>query len=521
MATKPSHPSSSHHKPNVRMQQRMSLADPIHGMIQFDRRDETHALLLDIMNTSAFQRLRRIKQMGLAEFVFPGATHSRFIHSLGAVHLMMKAIEHFNNDPDTREVLQSTFHLTDTEGSKTDTGISVERLLLVSILIHDIGHTPLSHTLEDILELKDRGLSHDHYWNGRILSEDKELCQIWQKYDPQLPQALLQFMGEDPPGQSTKPPGAEQGYKKRSNKHYLAYLVSSQLDMDRLDYLQRDSHYLGVQYGRVEAQRIIANLVIAKTPQGQPVIAVREEAIPAIEHYLFGRFQAYKMALHSLDKASEAILHCVLKRFKAAREEGIDIGHPANELYTLMSDGHSLTCQSYLRMDDCYLWEVLNTWTTDANKDPLLRQLAERMMTHDLFKFIDLHKYSQGSHLAELGDIVIALRKHYEQRGLSFDFGFEETIVKPKPMYLPPEDREPIWISRFRGPVVDLRNISSLPLSVVEGQGHKHLVFVWDKKAKRFLLDQLEKHFASHGKHDEHAPDELDLEDEPEENSLI
>lgn len=484
------------------IQHRMSLADPIHGMIQFDRENETHCLLLDIMNTRTFQRLRRIKQMGLAEFVFPGATHSRFIHSLGAVHLMMKVIEHFNRDADTRTLLNSNYFL-----NGEDTGISLERLLLVSILIHDIGHTPLSHTLEDILHLKEQGVSHDHYWNGRILTEDTELTSLWKKYEPQLPKVLLAFMGEHYPGSDE--PIAE--------KHYLAYLVSSQLDMDRLDYLQRDSHYLGVQYGRVEAQRIIANLVITNTSKGKPAIAVREEAVPAIEHYLFGRFQAYKMALHSLDKASEAILKGTLKRFVEARKQGIDTGHLAPELYQLITAGKSLSCEGYLRMDDCYLWEALNIWASDKNQDATLRQIALRMVTHDLFKFIDLHKYTQGKNLAELGDIVPALKQHYEQRGLSFEYGFDETIVKPKPMYLPPEDREPIWIYTFRGPVTDLRHKSSLPLSTVEQQGEKHLVFVWDKKAKRFLLDQLEKHFAKFPQENLAAL----YEDDAEENSMI
>lgn len=480
------------HPKSRAINQRMSMADPIHGIIQFDRQNETHALLLEIMNAKAFQRLRRIKQMGLAEFVFPGATHSRFIHSLGAVHLMMKAIEHFNNDPESSAILKSHYE---------DTNIPLERLLLVSILIHDIGHTPLSHTLEDILELRKQGLLHDHYWNRRILTEDPELQSIWQKFHPDMPQALLAFMGEGPEGPR--------------KKHYLAYLVSSQLDMDRLDYLQRDSHYLGVQYGRVEAQRIISSLVISKLPHGQPVVAVREEAIPAIEHYLFGRYQAYKMALHSLDKASEAVLRCVLKRFVWARQNNINTGHPAEELFQLMQNGHAMTTDQYLRMDDCYLWEVLSHWAYDA-EDELLKSLASHMLKHQLFKFIDLKKFGYDQSLESLPEVYSALKTHYESRGLSFEFGFDESEVKLKPMYLPPEDREPIWIWTFRGPVVDLRDISAMPLSVMPEKGQKQLVFVWDKKAKRFLLEQLEKQFPK-------MPDrqQIELALDEEENLLI
>ena len=115
---------------------RTSVADPIHGLIHFDRQDPTHNLLLAVINCKAFQRLRRIRQMGLAEFVFPGATHSRFVHSIGATHLMMKGIEHFNRNPNYKELLASHY---------PGTNIPLERLLLLGILVHDIGHTPLSH----------------------------------------------------------------------------------------------------------------------------------------------------------------------------------------------------------------------------------------------------------------------------------------------------------------------------------------------------------------------------------------
>ena len=466
----------------------MSVADPVHGIIRFDRNDETHRLLLDIINSRSFQRLRRIRQMGMAEFVFPGATHSRFVHSLGATHLMIQWIDHQNHGKQGRDLLSSPYE---------DTGIPLERLLLVAILTHDIGHTPLSHTLEDILELEAQNLLHDQYWNAKILKEDKDLCAIWQKYNPGLPDAVISFMGQKP------------GHEK----HFLAQLVSSQLDMDRLDYLQRDSHFLGVQYGRIEGDRLIANMELAKLPDGTPVIACREEAIPAIEHYLFGRHQAYKMAMHPLDKASESLLKKAFDRFRYVKEHNI-MGHSrADLLYQLMTDGRSLTIDQYLELDDCYLWQSINHWARQT-EDPLLNTLANRVLRHDLLKFADLTKFGYADSLTKLPVVYDALQAHYQKRGLSFELGYEQIIVRPKPLYKKSRSREPIWIRTSRGTVVDLSQATSLPLheepaNADDMRGLKNLVFVWDKKAKHFLLDMLEEQFPD-------VTDAADLEDDDE-----
>ncbi len=445
----------------------MSMADPIHGLIRLSRQNPDHQLLLEVMNSKIFQRLRRIKQMGLAEFVFPGATHSRFVHSIGSAWLMVKTLEQLQENDSTRELLKSTYE---------DTGVTLERLLLLSILLHDIGHTPLSHTLEDILDLKDQGMLHDTYWNKLIIGYDPELLDIWAKYNPEIPKAIFRFNGLEP----------------NVPRHFLSDLVSSQLDMDRLDYLLRDSHFLGVQYGRVEIERIITNLVVGKTPEGQPAIAVREETIPAIEHYLFGRYEAYKMALHSLDKASEALLKKTLYRFKWVVENNMDPGHPAELLYQFITQGKTLSVEDYLMFDDCYLWDKINLWAR-YSQDPLLKQLANRMLGHDLFKFIEINNHDEFEVQDVLHNILPELKQHYESRGLSFEFGFEDMALAPRPMYQPPQIKPPIWVRRRSGGLVDLAQISTLPLYQNGHHGKRYMIFVWDKEAKDFLRRLLDK----------------------------
>lgn len=443
-----------------------TIADPVHGLICFDRSDPDHMLLLDLVNSRAFQRLRRIRQMGMAEFVFPGATHSRFLHSLGAVHLMIRALDYFDKSARLHALLDAPYG---------DTGIALRTLMLVGTLLHDLGHGPLSHTLEDILELEKFGISHDGYWNRRIFHEDPELQEIWQRYNPQLPEAVLSFVGE----------GA-------APKHPLARLVSGQLDMDRLDYLQRDSHFLGVKYGQIEAERIILNLDI-RYEDGQPHVSVREAALPAVEHFLFARHQAYKMAMHPLDKAAELTLKQTLLRFKYVRDRGAVPRNPANTLYTLMDDPKSLDVEAYLRLDDGYLWEAIHAWACHA-EDDLLRTLAGRLLRHDLFRFVDLSLYGVTEE-ADRARLRKALAGHYTRRGLEPSFCMDEISLNPKAIYI--QGKDPVWIRLADGRVVELSEVSSLARESARADGTlagaRHLLFVWDGDAKRFVENQLKK----------------------------
>jgi uncharacterized protein len=448
------HPHSSRQRWN-------RMADPIHGLIQFDRYNPAHAVVLDVINTQAFQRLRRIKQMGLAEFVFPGATHNRFIHSLGSTHLMMKALSQ----------LHRTGHLSPDD---TFQGISVELLALVAIAVHDIGHPPLSHTLESAIDLAGLNALHDQLWNQRILREDPELQAIFAPLHPQFADILLAFIGDDPAVQ----------------RHPLSSLVSSQLDLDRLDYLQRDSHFLGVQYGRIETERLIMNLELVPRPDGQTVVAIREEALPAVEHYLFGRHQAYKMAMHPLDKSAEVLLRLTLARFKVGVQSGLGLtGDPAaNRLYRLMMEPTNLSVADYLMLDDGTLWYLFQVWAQQTT-DPLLAQLALRLLRHDLLKFVDLSKWGMVGPLSAHPLLFKAMRQAYVDAGIDWPFGFFEVALRPKPLYQP--RREPIWIASNRR-VVDIREVSSLPLDMETDRGERHLVFLWDKTLRAKLQHLLD-----------------------------
>ena len=220
--------------------------DPVHGLIEFKGADRPIA---DLLDTRVMQRLRRIKQMGFAWLVYPGAEHSRFGHALGAFHIAQRVTRRLELDA------------------------VVARHVKVAALLHDIGHGPFSHAWEHVFA------GHDHErWGSRIVAEDRELSsalEALEKLEPGLPQTLKTFWGKD--------------YKP----HFARKLVSSQLDVDRLDYLLRDGHYSGAGYATYDLDWIIHAIQIANVRSGDAdpsdLVVDYRRGMYAVEQYLFAR----------------------------------------------------------------------------------------------------------------------------------------------------------------------------------------------------------------------------------------
>ncbi|NVK83986.1 MAG: HD domain-containing protein, partial [Cytophagia bacterium] len=241
------------------MNKRKIINDPVYGFITI--RNE---LIFDIINHPYFQRLRRIKQMGLAELVYPGAHHTRFHHALGAMHLMSITLDNLR----TKGV-----EITDEEYQGA----------LAAILLHDIGHGPFSHALEFSL-LED--VPHEHL--SRMI-----MSRLNKEFDGALSMALDIFNGTYP-------------------KAFLHQLVSSQLDIDRLDYLKRDSFFSGVSEGTIGADRIIKMLDVK---DGQ--LVVEEKGIYSIENFLSARRLMYwQVYLHKAGVSAEKMLVAIINRAK-------------------------------------------------------------------------------------------------------------------------------------------------------------------------------------------------------------
>ena len=316
------------------MNEHKIINDPVFGFIKIRR-----GLLYDIVQHPLFQRLNRIVQLGLASVVYPGARHTRFQHSLGALHLMSEAV---------KSLTEKGIYIFDME----------EEAVQAAILMHDIGHGPFSHVLENTLI---SGISHEEI--SLMMME-----QINRDLKGQLNLAISIFKDEYP------------------NKIFHQ-LISSQLDMDRLDYLRRDSFYTGVTEGNIGSARIIKMLNVADDR-----LVVDAKGIYSVENYLTTRRLMYwQVYLHKTTVGYEKILVNALKRAKLLAREGREIfASPAlayflkNDIDAAWFDSHEEALSNYAELDDSDIWSALKVWR--HHDDKILATLATDLVDRRLFK---------------------------------------------------------------------------------------------------------------------------------------
>lgn len=291
------------------MQNKLKIInDPVHGFIRIP-----HEILFDIIEHPYFQRLRRISQTGLLNLIFPGATHTRFHHAIGAMHLMFTALE---------TLKQKGIKISEEE----------EKGAMLAILMHDIGHGPFSHALESML-------MHDwHHENLSLLLMNR----LNDEFDGQLSVAIEMFQG-------------------KYHRKFFNQLISSQLDVDRLDYLKRDSFFTGVSEGNVNTQRIISMMNVC-----QDELVIDAKGVYSIENFLMARmFMYWQVYYHKTSALAEFILVKILKRAKYLVSKGIDLPAAENLKYFL-SRGKSLATdedvERFTQMDDNDIIQAMKLW---------------------------------------------------------------------------------------------------------------------------------------------------------------
>ncbi|MFT4778254.1 MAG: HD superfamily phosphohydrolase [Flavobacteriales bacterium] len=321
------------------MNKRKILNDPVYGFITL-----RYELMLDLIDHPYFQRLRRISQLGLSHLVYPGATHNRFHHAIGAMHLMQNAIE---------EIRLKGHEITEDEAKGA----------CIAILLHDVGHGPFSHALEHTLV---KGVSHEDI-SVFIMNEMNEAMGG-------LLNTAIEIFNDHYP------------------KHFLHQLVSSQLDMDRLDYLKRDSFYSGVTEGKVGSERIIKMLDVVDDQ-----LVVEEKGIYSIEKFIVARRLMYwQVYLHKTVLSAEFMLVNILKRAKELCQHGEDLfGSPALQLF-LKNDftredfvANPEVLATFCRLDDYDILGAIKVW--QDHDDEVLAELCRRLSRRELFK-IDLRR---------------------------------------------------------------------------------------------------------------------------------
>jgi HD superfamily phosphohydrolase len=328
--------------------------DPIYGFITIN-----HTIIFDLIEHPYFQRLRRIKQLGLTHLVYPGALHTRFHHALGTMHLMGQAIE----------VIRSKGHtITDKEAE----GVSI------AILLHDIGHGPFSHALEHSIV---NGISHEEI---STLFMD----ELNKKFKGKLDLALKIF-------------------RNKYSKKFLYQLVSSQLDMDRMDYLKRDSFYSGVSEGVVNTDRIITMLNVKNDE-----LVIDEKGIYSIENFIIARRLMYwQVYLHKTVLSAENLLVNILKRAKELALNGTDLfSTPA--LKEFLYNKHNLKSfktnlkllKVFAELDDIDIMASVKVWS--KHDDKTLSTLCNMMINRDLYKIKLQKKKFEKLEVDEISSII-------------------------------------------------------------------------------------------------------------------
>jgi len=395
------------------------LNDPIHGFIRLPK-----GIIFDLIEHPYFQRLRRISQLGLSSLVYPGAYHTRFHHAIGAMHLMTKAIES----------LRSKGHeITEEESLGAE----------IAILLHDIGHGPFSHALEHSIS---HNISHEQISSLFMKKLNKE-------FDGKLDLAIQIFEGN---------------YKK----NFLHQLVSSQLDVDRMDYLKRDSFYSGVQEGTIGAERIIHMLNIVDDN-----LVVESKGIYSVEKFLIARRLMYwQVYFHKTVVCAEQMLIQILKRAKELSQKRIELFTTTalkeflENNYTLKDfEDKQLVFNAFTQLDDFDIMTCIKQWKD--HKDIILSTLSNNIIDRKLFKVIVNDKPFNAE---EVNSIKEQVKIKYSLNSSDLDFMVIEGQISNDAYKLNDSD---IKISFKDGSLLDISQASD-----------QDAISAISKKVKKFFI---------------------------------
>ena len=317
--------------------------DAVHNIIRLDTTTDDGRLLAELVDSREFQRLRRVRQLGLASFAYQSAEHSRFTHSLGAFHLASRILDR----------LAGPFAL------KREDVTAV----LAAALLHDIGHGAFSHVIEAIL-----GFHHEEYSVETVITAGTEVSSVLAAHSAALPNDVAAIIRGD--------------FRSRA----LGQLVSSQLDVDRMDYLLRDSLMTGAKYGVFDLEWIIKSISI---DEANDRIFISPAGIAAVEDYLQARYYMFRQVyFHRTLRSAESVLKSVLTRAMHVYRDGGDVWHLPESPFEKILRSERLSLDEHLSTDDSDVIFHIKQWR--RSDDRILSDLASRFIDRRLFKAFDL-----------------------------------------------------------------------------------------------------------------------------------
>ena len=357
--------------------------DPVHNIIRLRTDTDEGRLMVRLVDSFEFQRLRRIKQLGLALFTYQGAEHSRFAHSLGVLHLMTRVLDRL--------------------GEKYRIPEEARAAARAAALLHDTGHGPFSHVMEKVLNF------HHEEWTRRaVLSEETEIGQVLRDFSPELPEAVASIIA------GTFRPA------------FLTQLVSSQLDVDRMDYLLRDSLMTGAKYGNYDLEWIINAIEIDVEADR---IYVSARGLYAVEEYLQARYYMFRQVyFHRTLRSAEAVLRSTLRRALELIAAGERVWCAPDTAFEKVLKRAPLTLADHLELDDAEITFHIKQW--QRSSDPILSDLSRRFIGRRLFKAIDMDMPE-----SERADFITAARAAVERRGFDPAYYFIEDHAGDVPYY--------------------------------------------------------------------------------------
>lgn len=406
----------------------MILRDAVHGLISFEADEER--LIPRLMDTPEVQRLRRIRQLGVASYAFPGAEHTRFAHAIGAAHVMRMFLARLRQIHGELPFWQQ---------------VTSERAqeALAAAFLHDVGHGPLSHLFEQALA----GSPHHEEWTERIvLDPSTGVNAVLASVDPSLPERVAGLVR----GENALP--------------YLARAVSGTLDVDRCDYLLRDAHATGVRYGIFDLDWLFRSLRFAPAEGGRPPGLAIDGAkgLPAIEAFILARlFMFQQVYLHKATRAAEWMIRTVLARASVVLADGVRLpGTPRAIEVAARSESPSLS--EYLDLDDAVLSVAMRAW--EDGKDAPLADLARRVRVRELFKTYEL--FGEQA-LPEGREHALAVAEDIaRERGLDPSVYVGLDVASDTPFGA---EAEPLMVVFAKGPARPLSEVSFL-LARLAGQ---------------------------------------------------
>lgn len=357
--------------------------DPVHNIIRLRTNTDEGRLMVRLIDAREFQRLRRIKQLGLALYTYQGAEHSRFTHSLGVLHLMTRVLDR----------LKESYSIAEEDRAAAR----------AAALLHDVGHGSFSHVMEKVL-----GFHHEAWTVQAVLSEETEIGRVLRGYSTELPSRVASII------EGKFQPAA------------LAQLVSSQLDVDRMDYLLRDSLMTGAKYGIYDLEWIINALQIDE--EGDRIY-VAARGLYAVEEYLQARYYMFRQVyFHRTLRSAEAVLRSALRRALALLEAGEEVWCAPGTAFEKVLRREELTLTEHLEMDDSDVLFHIKQW--QRSHDPILSDLSCRFITRRLFKAIDLDMPE-----TERADFLAAARAVTARAGFAPEYYFIEDHAGDVPYY--------------------------------------------------------------------------------------